>query len=256
MMGLGVVIALIDTRGRLGAWGGRLIVPKAVESAGGAGQTDAAMRLKLDEDQYTDDAVLRLILAEYQYVSQLIPLYRQLETFVLAGTGLVASAALAAFAALTSGQSPDRRTASIVLAAAAWGPALLLLVEITALTRITRASRYISRHLQPIAEKLTGRNDVLFFEVAPTEPLIEDLGQGQSGKFFRVLVKLFASSVGIQIIPLVSACALAVGGLIVDGSTATWLLSSIAIVWAAAAASYGLFFTYFHERRVPKGEAA
>ena len=64
------------------------------------------------------DAAPSLVVAEYESVSQLIPLYRQMETFVLAGTGLIVSGAIAAFAALTSGEHPDPDKAAVVLAAA------------------------------------------------------------------------------------------------------------------------------------------
>jgi hypothetical protein len=191
------------------------------------------------------DATLALLLAEYQQVAQVIPLYRQLENFVLAGTGLVVSAAIAAFAALRSAEHPDAPTASMIFAAAAWGPALLLVVHITAITRVMRASQYISKHLQPIAHELTGRDDVLKFDEDPSAALISDFKAGGARPFFLKAVRICAGSAAIQLIPVMATIGLAVGALIVQRSTVALLLSCLAVVWAAAAALYELRFYHF-----------
>jgi hypothetical protein len=191
------------------------------------------------------DRALAVVLAEYQYVAQNILMYRHLETFVLAGTGLVASGALAAFAALTTGEHPSPSKAGIVLTAAAWGPALLLLVEITALTRVLRASRYIARQLRPIAVELAHRDDVLQWEIGRSKPLIDELA---SSSFFRRLVRVFLSSVGTPLIPGATAAALAISGLMVQPSTAAWVFGTGALLLAGATTAYGLFVAYYQEK--------
>jgi hypothetical protein len=195
------------------------------------------------------DRALTLLTAEYAYVSQNILLYRHLETFVLAGTGLVATGALAAYASLTAGENPDAHAAGIVLSAAAWGPALLLLVELTALTRVMRASRYISRRLRPVATELVQRDDLFGWEIASTSSLLDDLPDGPAWSLFRTLANLFSSSVGTQLIPSLTVCALTTGGLIVQASPTAWLLGITAILVGIAAAAYGVALTCFHERR-------
>jgi hypothetical protein len=195
------------------------------------------------------DRALALLTAEYAYVSQNILLYRHLETFVLAGTGLVATGALAAYASLTTGEHPNAHAAGVVLAAAAWGPALLLLVEITALTRVMRASRYISRRLRPIATDLVQRDDLFAWEIASTRSLLDDVPSGRAWALFRGLARLFSSSVGTQLIPILTVCALTIGGLIVQASAAAWLFGITAILVGIAGAAYGLVITCLHERR-------
>jgi hypothetical protein len=196
------------------------------------------------------DATLALLVAEYQQVSQVIPLYRQLENFVLAGTGLVVSAAIAAFAALMSAEHPDATKASLIFAAAAWGPALLLVVHITAITRVMRASQYISKHLQPIAHELAGRTDVLKFDEDPSAALINDFRAGGARPFFLTAVRLCAGSAAIQLIPVMATIGLACGALIVQPSTVASLLSCLAVLWAAAAAAYELRFYHLHQQSV------
>jgi hypothetical protein len=208
---------------------------------------DQASRPSLVADDR--DRALALLTAEYAYVSQNILLYRHLETFVLAGTGLVATGALAAYASLTTGEHPNTHAAGIVLSAAAWGPALLLLVEITALTRVMRASRYISRRLRPIATELGQRDDLFAWEIASTGSLLDDVPSGRTWALFRKLATLFSSSVGTQLIPSLTVCGLTIGSLIVQASPATWLFGITAILVGIAAAAYSLVITCLHERR-------
>jgi hypothetical protein len=218
-------------------------------SSGAGNPTDDADRPPSRDTGGGANRTLALLTAEYAYVSQNILLYRHLETFVLAGTGLVATGALAAFASLTTGEHPSAHSAGIVLTAAAWGPTLLLLVEITALTRIFRASRYISRRLRPLATELVQREDVFAWEVAPTCSLLDDVPSGGLWSLFRRLATVFSSSVGTQVIPSMTVFALAIGGLIVSASPAAWVFAITATLLSAVIATYGLFFTCFHERR-------
>jgi hypothetical protein len=199
-----------------------------------------------DEDR---SPVAELLIAEYQYVSGLIPYYRNVEMLVLAGTGIVATAALAASAALMSGENPRPSVAAIVLAAAAWGPALLLMVEATALVRIRRASLFISEALHPIAKDVTRRKDLLTFEHDPARFLRDDLAQrGLSGRQ-RARIDLVGASVGIVAIPPVTTLGLAAGGVLIDDSTAAWLVGAGALGCALVLGWYSFRVTHPHEKR-------
>ena len=196
----------------------------------------------------SEDRALSVVVAEYQYVSSLIPFYRNVEMLVLTGTGLAASGAVAAFAALTGGENPDPAVAAVVLAAAAWGPALLLVVEITALTRIARASNYIKGYLGPLARQLSDdKYSVLKFEDAPTELLVADISEEHT--LARGLVRAFASSLGVLLIPVLATIGLAVGAGLVRSYWPIWVCGATASATALAAMSYGYMFTSGHERR-------
>src|SRR5687767_7144569 len=67
-------------------------------------------------------AATEVLLAEFQFLSGLIPFYRRVELTVLGGTGLVISAAVAALAALEAAADPQARAEGILLAAGAWAP--------------------------------------------------------------------------------------------------------------------------------------
>jgi hypothetical protein len=194
-----------------------------------------------------EDRAVTILVAEYQYVSSLIPFYRNVEMLVLAGTGLVTSGAVAAVAALTGGEHPDPTVAAGVLAAAAWGPTLLLVVEITALTRIARASRYIQTQLIPLAQKLSGESQILQFECAPTEVLTGEIAREH--RLYRSLVSTFASSLGVLLIPVLAAFALTIGAVLFNGTGVIWGFGGLACLLAVGAMGYGYSFTSSHERR-------
>jgi hypothetical protein len=192
---------------------------------------------------------VELLTAEYQYVSGLIPYYRGVEMLVLAGTGIVASAALAASAALMSGENPRPSVAAIVLVAAAWGPALLLMVEATALVRIRRASLFIREKLYSVAEELTGRRDVLTFEHDPAKYLRSDLAERGVSKSQLGRIDLVGASVGIVAIPVVTTGGMAAGGVLIDGSPASCLIGSGALACALTLGWYSFRITHPHEKR-------
>jgi hypothetical protein len=195
------------------------------------------------------DAAANLLIAEYQYVSGLIPHYRNVEMLVLAGTGIVATGALAATAALMSGENPEPAVAAIVLAAAAWGPALLLVVEATALIRIRRASLFIGQRLHPIAKALSCREDLLSFEHRPMEFLLADLEARGASRARKAQDVLVAASVGIVAIPVVATLGLAAGGVLIDDSAPAWLIGAAALVCAVALGWYAFRITHPHEKR-------
>ena len=190
-----------------------------------------------------------LLIAEFQYVSGLIPYYRNVEMLVLAGTGIVATAALAASAALMSGENPRPSVAAIVLVAAAWGPALLLMVEATALVRIRRASLFIGQNLHEVAKDLTGRVDLLTFEHDPAKFLRSDLAERGLSEGQRARIDLVGASVGILAIPVVTTAGLAAGGVLIDGSLAPSLVGAGALVCAVVLGWYSFRITHPHEKR-------
>jgi len=120
-----------------------------------------------------NDSAVSLVVSEFEFVEGLIPLYRHYELSVLAGLGLVLTALVAALAAIEAGADPNRSAEAILLSTGAWAPAFLLLIEIVALTRIRRASLYISEVLRPLAQDLTGEKGLLHWETDLNEELFE-----------------------------------------------------------------------------------
>jgi len=188
-------------------------------------------------------------------VSQLIPFYRRFEITALAGTGLVISAAVAAGASLISGEHPDRTAAGVVLGISAWGPALMLLVEVMALTRLRRASRYIARDLHPLAQRLTGHSDILCWELAPTDRLFDlPLEPTETARtFWRKTLNTVVSSTPLIIAMALSCVGLTVGSALVEPTAAGVVAGSAAVVAGMAFGTYGIVFTHRHEGRGPIG---
>jgi hypothetical protein len=198
----------------------------------------------------------------------LIPLYRGIETTALGGTGLVVSGVVAALAALEAAEAPQRAAEGVLLSVGAWAPILMLLIEIMALTRLRRASAYIAYHLRPLAESLSGRAEILMWEVAPTSELLKTvaaerhalpagaavgrrrlLARGGKAVLSEGVVRISASSAPlIGTIALVSI-ALACGGAIVHPTALTIASGVLAVALAMAGAAYGIAFSYAHERR-------
>jgi hypothetical protein len=193
-----------------------------------------------------DELAAQLLVAEFEFVSQLIPFYRRFEITALAGTGLVISAAVAAGASLISGENPDREAAGVVLGIAAWGPTLMLLVEIMALTRLRRASRYIARTLHPLAQELTQRTDILCWELAPTDALFEARTEG---RFWRSSLNTAVSSEPLILAMALSSVGVTVGSALVEPTVAGVSSGCAAVVTAFAFAVYGVLFTHRHEGR-------
>jgi hypothetical protein len=144
----------------------------------------------------------------------------------------------------------------------------LLLIELMALTRIARASLYISRRLHPVAAALSGPHRVLEFEHSPRNELLELVsgateipdGAGDSGKkgnqraetFGDKVLMLFFSSTPLILGVIIAAAALAAFGIAVDPGLLTIGFGAPAIVLAGALGLRGIRFSLAHERR--KGE--
>jgi hypothetical protein len=125
-----------------------------------------------DDTAQSPSAAVVVLVTEFEFVAGLIPYYRRLEITALAGTGLILSGLLAAWAAMVSEGPVDARTErafGVVLSLAAWGPAMMTLVQLMALVRLRRASSYIREHLQGLAKIVTGTSGLLLWESAPTD---------------------------------------------------------------------------------------
>lgn len=201
------------------------------------------------------------MLAEFQFLSGLIPFYRRVELTVLAGTGLVISAVVAALAALEAAEDPQASAEGILLAAGAWAPAFLLLVENMALTRLRRVSLYIAQDLHPLAKCLTGRGEVLRWERGPARRLMESVElyeQGRTGPRRGLLslfvrerpVAMFASSIPLLVTIAVTSLVFAVAGVLIDFTLLNLGVGGIAAVCALTLGGYGIAFTWVQEQRV------
>ena len=94
------------------------------------------------------------VIAEYNFVSGLIPFYRRMELAAVGGAGVVVAALIGALGALEGAAvSGNRvaidRTEVFLLALAPWVFFLTTLMMTTALVRIRRASLYIQDSLSP-----------------------------------------------------------------------------------------------------------
>ncbi|MCH7485108.1 MAG: hypothetical protein IIA90_08185, partial [Chloroflexi bacterium] len=97
-------------------------------------------------------------MAEFNFVSALIPFYRRVEMTALIGTAVVIGAVVGAVASLEDATKPNREVEAILLSLAPWVTVLLLLVQIMALTRIRRAALYIKNVLRPLVQQLTNKD--------------------------------------------------------------------------------------------------
>jgi len=190
---------------------------------------------------------LTAVLTEYQFVAGMIPFYRRVELTALAGTGLVISGVVAALAALEAAPKLHRSAESLLLVAAAWVPALLLLIEDVALTRIARASAYIAEQLHPLVARLTGEQQALAYELAFAGPQTKRLPSwaGRSRRTVRFMV----TSSPFLIAMALGTLTLAAAGVAVQTRWWTIVIGSAAALLAGACAKYGLTLTIRHEGR-------
>jgi hypothetical protein len=209
----------------------------------------------------SDEAKRELLIAEYNFVTGLIPFYRSVELKALGGTGLVLAAVAGAFGALEASPHPSRPAEGILLVIAALVPALLLLVEAMALTRLRRASLYISMRLHPLACELSGGDArVLRWELDPTKLLLERSKAVSTARLARVAgpeaTKAFVSSAPIVGLIALTTILLADSGYAVNPVATTAVIGGIAIVFATIPAFYGLAFTIVHELRTSEPDAS
>jgi hypothetical protein len=208
-----------------------------------------------------NQATAEFLLAEYHFLSGLIPFYRQVEMTALAGTGLVLSGVVAALAALEAADRPNRAAEGVLLAVGAWAPTLLLLVENVALTRLRRASLYIAEDLHPLAVALTGRQ-VLSWELAPGRRLMETFdaaGEARRGWAGRIAtrrsVQFFASSAPLLMTMMAASVVFAVAGVVLHATLLNAVVGGLAALCALAIGAYGIAFTWIQEQRHGAAEA-
>lgn len=212
-----------------------------------------------------DDRAAQVLVAEFQFVAGLIPFYRRAELIVLGATGALLSVMVAALATLEAADESQRQAEGILLALGAWVPVLLLLIEVMALTRIMRASRYIYCCLHPLACQL-GRPGLLEFERSPSAELLAGM-RGQSSQAGRSRMDqadesklkqhtlreqfmiFFFSSTPLILVVAAASIGLAAGGILVDFGPLTLSFGLSAALGAVALACYGIASTQTHEAR-------
>lgn len=205
------------------------------------------------------EAALQVLLAEYQFVAGLIPFYRGVEIRALGGTGLVLSGVAAAVAGLEAADTSKAGAEATLLTLAAWIPAFLLLVEVMALTRLRRASLYISKRLHPLAAELGEDERLMCWELEPSKELFADTQARQTDRTGRGglmgLVRDRSVKISISSAPLILAMTavsllLALAGWWRGGGVDYLLLGGPAAVIAVAIGAYGIAFTALHEGRL------
>lgn len=117
--------------------------------------------------------MLDVILAEFRFVSDLIPFYRRIEMTALGSTVAITTGVMAAIAALEGADESLQDVETILLALVPWALVALMLIQIMAMTRIRRAANYINKQLRPLVSELTGREDLLRWEQVHTEMLFK-----------------------------------------------------------------------------------
>jgi hypothetical protein len=120
-----------------------------------------------------DHLKLQALLAEYQFVSGLIPYYRSVETTVLSTMAVILAALAGFIGTLNStgdGKAPVELEGNII-SLAPWLMLLFIAIEVTALLRILRASMYIKKKLYKKLNVLLGEK-VMQFEKVPSLKLI------------------------------------------------------------------------------------
>jgi hypothetical protein len=213
------------------------------------------------------DLVREALLHEYDFVAGLIPFYRRVEITALGGAGVVVSAVLGAVATLEGRDPPNRLAEATLLSLAGWAPAMLLLLELMALTRLRRASIYIQTVLYPRAARLAEDPLLLRWEFGPTRGLLQGTPQTTTlvgGRFAKrarfladPLVKIFVTSTplitalvaGAVVLPLVGA-ALHPGGWLAPVLSAGYVAAGVGICFGVA----GFWLTRSHEERATRAE--
>lgn len=127
--------------------------------------------MKDEASQQEADRALTALLAEYNFVSSLIPFYRGVEVRALSALGLSAGAIGTVFVALAEQQGANVAVLSGILSVTTWLFVLFVTIEVTASLRIKRASTYISTFLYPQIRALTSQAN-LAWESTPSLALI------------------------------------------------------------------------------------
>jgi len=95
------------------------------------------------------DRALTALLAEYTFVSGLIPFYRGVEIRALTALGLTVGAIATIFATLAEQRQASTAALAGVLTLATWIFVLFVTIELNSSLRIKRASTYIHKFLYP-----------------------------------------------------------------------------------------------------------
>ena len=120
------------------------------------------------------DLKVQALLAEYQYVSGLIPYYRSVETGVLSTMAVILAALAGLIGTLnTIKDAPDMQVQGIIVANTSWLVLLFTAIEVTASLRIMRASTYLKEELYPRLHKVVG-SEIMGFENKPSLELIRN----------------------------------------------------------------------------------
>lgn len=176
---------------------------------------------------------LQAVLAEYQFVSGLIPYYRSVETNVLSIMAVVL-AALAGFVGTVNSQQGavlDYSVQGAVIALSSWLMVLFTAIEVTALLRIKRASVYLKKHLYPRLNEIIGAKSMGFEEVRSLDLIKNEDASGAHARVSDWARGRFVTSAPIVIGMGILSMALPVIGMFVpifagqniEASDAPWL---------------------------------
>ena len=152
-----------------------------------------------------DTGTLDVIVAEYNFVANLIPFYRRIETTALGASVTVVAALVSAFAVLESAVDPQRDIEATLLALAPWLLVTLSAIQIMGMLRIRRAATYVDSHLMPLAQSVTGTAGLLEWERSRSDLLFEQITPRWGA---RVFAHFFLSSQPIIIAMTLPAIAL------------------------------------------------
>lgn len=210
----------------------------------GFGDTRRALPERLD-----NDAIAQLVMTEYQSVAGLIKYFREVELKALGAAGLVLSVVAAAYAGLAAenGTTHDR---AVLLAIAAWVPAVSLLVVLMATVRGFRAVVFMHDRVHCVATKLTGSEKVLAYEVH-ADDLFDRALEGQK-TWLRVIVPWLVP--GMPVMFLIASASLLLAALGCVMWPVTVLIGGPAALLAVSLATIGV--KLMRVRRDYSGRAA
>lgn len=206
-----------------------------------------------------DAGKTQAVVAEYNYVSGLIPFYRRMELIAVVGVGATGAALIGAIATLEARRDGQMTTAAIannevidraealLLVLAPYVFMLATSLVVTALVRIRRASVYIREVLAPF------RPDIFQFETAK---LNQVLNQYDKIWILRVINVVGKTSLPVLLITTLPALAVVLLAQVVpDGAPSAgllivgWVGAGVTLLVGAVAA----FYTIYHERHADAG---
>jgi uncharacterized membrane protein YidH (DUF202 family) len=153
------------------------------------------------DDSEIRTARLSVVIAEYEYVTGLIPMYREMESRALAMVGLLFGGLATLVAAMQQAQF-DVEVQGMLVATSSWILLVVGAVEITSILRIMRASNYLKNILYPAVEAITG-NQTLKFETAKFDELFVEFPNRFEYRLRKNLITSGPISFGIGLAGLV-----------------------------------------------------